>query len=167
MAKVETKIQSSLISVIRRLNDRLEGKGLEWAIVGSFGLAIRGATIVPRDIDIMTNKVGAYEIERMFSKHVVSPVSLKSNDMIKSHFGELDIDGVKVEIMGDFQIRLNDGSWQKPPDLANLIEIEPLDELCIPVLSLEWEFDSYSKLGRVERAETVKGIMIDKASVKK
>lgn len=147
-------IPQRLVDVLQIVYSGLENRSLNWAVVGSLGLALRGASIEPQDIDIMTDKVGAYEIERIFSDSVTSPVSLKSSSMIQSHFGALSIDGVKIEIMGDFQIRLENGTWQEPPNLALLKETEHIGEMSVPVLPLAWEHDSYMKLGRKDRAES-------------
>ncbi len=152
-------ISPRFIDVLRKLSGQLEDQGVVWAVGGSLGLALRGASVDPRDIDIITDRVGAYHIERIFSDAVISPVSLKTSNKIQSHFGALNIDDVKVEIMGDFQIRLEDGTWQPPPDFTRLKQLVLLEGMSIPVLSLIWEYDSYSKLGRTDRAESVMAII--------
>jgi len=159
-------ISQRLVDVLIRVCSELENRNLNWAVVGSLGLALRGAPIEPRDIDIMTDKVGAYEIERIFSDSVTSPVTLKSSGTIRSHFGALNIDGVKIEIMGDFQIRLKNGTWQGPPNLAALKEMEHVGEMSVPVLALAWEHDSYLKLGRKDRAEAAMELMKRRTSEK-
>jgi hypothetical protein len=152
-------ILPKLLRVLRKLCLRLDDRDLNWAVVGSLGLALRGAPIEPRDIDIMTDEAGAYELERVFSEFVVSPVSLKTSDRIRSHFGALNIDGVKVEIMGDFQMRLEDGTWDLPPDMMKIRHTESVEGMAIPFLPLQWQYDSYSKLGRSDRAEAVLELM--------
>ncbi len=154
-------ITPQLLDVLRKLYARLENRRINWAIVGSLGLALRGAPIEPKDIDIRTDGDGAYELERIFSECVVSPVSFKTSEKIRSHFGALNIDGVKVEIMGDLQIRHQDGTWQALPDMAKIKQIEAFDDMDVPVLSLAWEYESYLMLGRLDRAEAVLALMRD------
>lgn len=153
-------VPSVLLDVLRKLHTKLEDEGLDWALVGSLGLAIRGVPVEPRDVDIMTDKASAYRIEQLFSDSVASPVSFRSSDKIESHFGALNVDGVKVEIMGDFRIRLEDGGWQGPPDFRKFKETSPVEEMSVPVLSLEWEYESYSRLGRADKAEMVKALLL-------
>jgi hypothetical protein len=152
-------IQPQLLQVLRKIYLRLNGRNLNWAVVGSLGLAIRGAPIQPKDIDIRTDGAGAYELERIFSECVVSPVSFKTSEKIRSHFGALNIDGVKVEIMGDLQIRNQDGTWQALTDMAEIRQIEAFEDMEVPVLSLAWEYESYSKLGRADRAQAALALM--------
>ncbi len=160
---VHMMISSALLDVLRTIHARLEPERVKWALVGSFGLAIRGAPIVPMDIDLMTDKEGAYKIERLFSDFTITPVSFKTSDTVESHFGALCISGVRVEIMGDFRIRLHDGSWHGPPDFSRFIEVKQVEEMSIPVLSLEWEYDSYCRLGREDRGEMVKRLLMSSA----
>jgi hypothetical protein len=58
-----------------------------------------------------------------------------------------------VEVMGDIQKRLEDGTWETPVNLRSHRQIVACDGMDIPVLSLEYEADAYRKLGRLERAE--------------
>ncbi len=153
-------VDARIVDILRRLSLRLEKSGVNWAIAGSLGLAIRGAPVEPHDIDITTNRKGAYEIQRMFLEFVTRGVAFRVGDRIRSHFGALEIDGVKIEIIGDFETKLEDGSWQKPPALASVIEVVQFEGMSIPVLSLEHECDSYTKLGRLERAEQARALLI-------
>jgi hypothetical protein len=70
-------------------------------MTGSVGFALQGVLIEPKDIDIQTDERGAYEIERRLSEFVTKRVTFFSPERIRSHFGELMIDEIKVEIMGD------------------------------------------------------------------
>ena len=46
-----------------------------------------------------------------------SSIAFSSAEKIRSHFGALMIDGIKVKIMGNVQKRLEDGSWEEPVNL--------------------------------------------------
>jgi hypothetical protein len=153
-------VDPKLVDVLRKISLRLENSRVNWALVGSLGLAIRGAPVEPHDIDIMTDRDGAYEIQRTFLEFVTRGVALRVGKNIISHFGALEIDGVKVEIMGDFQILLEDGSWQKSPDLISVKEVVQFEGMSIPVLSLEHTRDSYTKLGRLDRAEQARTLLL-------
>jgi hypothetical protein len=78
----------------------LNSEEIIWALTGSASFALRGIDFVVNDIDLQTDKLGAYQIEQCFSNHIFQPVTFSSSDRIRSHFGVLLIDGVRVEIMG-------------------------------------------------------------------
>ena len=144
------------LKVLRKINVRLNNTSINWALTGSFGFALQGMPVKPNDIDIQTDKEGAYEIERHFSEFITKRVIFSSTERIRSHFGELMIDGIKVEIMGDIQKRLDNGSWENPVDLEHHKRVVEVEGMQIPVLSLEYEYQAYLKLGRVDKAEMLR-----------
>lgn len=68
-------------------------------LTGSMGLALHGVPVKPNDIDLQTNEQGSYEIEKLFYKYSKIRVAYSCTDRIRSHFGSLDVNGMKVEIM--------------------------------------------------------------------
>jgi len=129
---------------------------INWAVTGSLGLALQGMDVDVHDIDIQTDKSGAYDIENRLSQHVVRNVEFSTSEKICSYFGELSIDGIKVEIMGDIQKRLPDGIWEDPIDICSNRCFIEYDGLSIPVISLEYECEAYDRLGRTEKADQVR-----------
>jgi len=146
----------SYLKVLRKINERLNNTSLKWAVTGSFSFALQGVPVEPNDLDIQTDKEGAYEIERHFSEFMIKRVTFSSTERIRSHFGELMIDGIKVEIMGDIQKRNKDGSWENPMDLEHYKWVVEVEGMQVPVLSLEYEYQAYMKLGRVDKAEMLR-----------
>ncbi|MBC8234444.1 hypothetical protein H8E77_33260 [bacterium] len=144
------------LSVLRKLYAKLESEGVNWVLTGSASFALQGIPMEVHDIDVQTDKVGAYRIEELFSRYSTKKVSFSSTDNIRSHFGELYIDGVRVEIMGDIQKRLEYGNWEEPVNLEFHKRFVNVAGMRIPVLSLEYEYQAYLKLGRIEKAEKFK-----------
>jgi hypothetical protein len=144
------------LKVLRKINARLNNTSVNWVVTGSLGFALQGVPAEPNDIDIQTDKRGAYEIERYFSEFMTKRVTFSSTERIRSHFGELMIDGIKVEIMGDIQKPLKDGSWENPVDLEYHKRVVEVEGMKVPVLSLEYEYQAYMKLGRTEKAEMLR-----------
>lgn len=68
------------------------------------------------------------------------------------------IDGIKVEIMGDIQKRVDD-RWEPPVDISKYKRLVDVEGMKIPVLDLEYEYQAYLKLGRVERARMVRNFL--------
>lgn len=149
-------LDAQYLNVLRKIYARLRGTEVNWVVTGSTGFALQGLPVEPNDIDVQTDEKGAYEIEKLFSECVAKKVSFSLAEKIRSHFGALQIDGIKVEIMGDIQKRNDDGSWDDPVDLnRNKLFVE-IEGMTIPVLSLEYEYQAYIKLGRVEKANMLK-----------
>lgn len=145
------------IDVLYLIHDRIADASLNWALTGSVAFALRGIDVSsPGDIDIQSNEAGAYEIERRLAEYSVRPVRFSEAEHLRSHFGALQIEGVAVEIIGDIQHRRPDGSWTAPVDIAVRREWVEVDDLRLPVLSLEYEAEAYRRIGREETAHLLR-----------
>lgn len=149
-------IDQKFLTIFSKLYDLLSNTNINWVVTGSLGFSFQGLETKVNDIDIQTDKNGAYEIERLFSDYVVRKVALSTSSRIKSHFGALRIDGIDIEIMGNIQKRLNDGTWEDPVNLSLYKKFVESNGMKIPVLSLEYEYSAYLKLGRIKKAEMLK-----------
>ena len=125
---------------------------ITWALTGSTSFALQGVPVEAHDIDVQTDRDGAYAIERIFAAQMIRPVRFSSTEKVRSHFGALLLHGIEVELMGDLQKRLSYGTWEESVDLRPLIHWLELEEMRIPVLDLVHEQRAYTILGRVERA---------------
>jgi|SRR6185312_1281168 len=141
---------------LRRVYKSLQERPVNWVVTGSCGFALQGVPVTPDDIDLQADLAGALAIEQLLSKYVVQKVRFSTTEKIRSHFGELLINGVKVEIMGDVQKRIEDGSWEKPVELERYKRFIEFRGMKIPVLTLEYEYEAYMKLGRLEQAKMLK-----------
>ena len=75
------------------------------------------------------------------------------------------IEGVKVEIMGDIQKKVND-EWEPPVDINRYKRFVQIEGMKIPVLDLEYEYQAYLKLGRVEKAKMLKKFLEERGKKK-
>jgi len=135
---------------------RLNGTDILWALTGSLGFALHGMNMPVNDIDLQTDKDGAYRITQQFPDNIVRPVTCSSSETIRSHFGELCINEATVEIMGALQKRLSTDQWEEPVDIRPLREYVSYRGLTIPVLSLSYEYTAYCQLGRTEKAAAIR-----------
>jgi hypothetical protein len=126
-----------------------------WVITGSMGFALQGMDVEVHDVDIQSDEPGAYEIERRCSAWSIRRVAFAESDRIRSHFGALEVGGVKVEIMGGVQKRLPDGRWEEPVDITRFRRWTVWEGMRLPVLSLEYESRAYRILGRIKKAEMI------------
>lgn len=143
------------LKVLQKIYDKLNGTNINWVITGSTAFAIQGIPLIPNDIDIQSDKDGAYQIEECMKEFIVKRICLSSNGNISSYFGCLVIDGIKVEIMGDIQKNIN-GIWEEPVDLKKYKTYVTLQGMKLPILDLEYECDAYMKMGRTEKAMMLK-----------
>ena len=151
-------INPSFLDVLRELYMRLNVTHINWAVTGSLCFALQGVPVNEvHDIDLQSDEAGVYEIERLFAENVIRKVGLSSAHNIQSHFGALMIDGVKVELMGDVAKRPDDDSeWDEPVDLERVKRYVQVDEMRVPVLDLEYEYQAYLKMGRVATARMLR-----------
>ena len=140
------------MKALRIIHDRLQGAGITWTVTGSLGFALQGVPVAPHDIDIQTDKNGAYEIERLLHEFVAERVRFSSAERIRSHFGVLIINSIRVEIMGDIEKRTSKGTWRPVDDLKKYVRRVEIDDMTIPVLSLEYEYEAYMQLNREDKA---------------
>lgn len=141
---------------IHTIAQRLTGMGIPWCITGGLGFALHGMDLPVTDVDLQTDREGAYRIEDAFSDQIVHPVAFTQSAHIRSHFGVLCVEGVTVEIMGALQKRRLDGTWEPPVDVLQYRYVVNLDGLSLPVMSPMYEEQAYRKLGRVERADWIR-----------
>jgi len=142
--------------VLCKICARLDEISVSWALTGSFNLALQGVPVQVNDIDILTDKAGALEIEKCFSDFVTRKVAFSSAQRIRSYLGALMIDGVRVEVMGDVQLKRDDGSWGEPLDFGRNKRTLEIEGIRIPVMSLEHEYQAYLNLRRMKKAETLR-----------
>lgn len=147
-------IEQRYLSVLRRICDRLSALKHPWAITGSLGLALQSVAVEIHDVDIQSDKEGAYQIQDLLAGKVIKPVSFVESEGIRSHFSQLWLDGCKIEIMGDIE-KISEQGWNGPPHLPNITRGVRLEDLSVPVLDLDYERDAYRLLNRMATVEAI------------
>ncbi len=141
------------LRALKTIITRLKDQPINWVVTGSLGMALQGVPVEVHDIDLQTDKDGAYEIERLLAEYRVVQVRYKESERIRSHLGKLEIDGIQVEIMGAFQKLLDEHTWEDPVKVEEHRQWVEINGMQAPVLSLEYEYQAYRKLGRTEKAQ--------------
>jgi hypothetical protein len=147
-----SKVDRGYLNTLRIIHDKVGKTDIIWAVTGSLGFALQGIPVSPHDIDIQTDKNGAYRIGDLLAEYVVEMVSYSSTDEVRSYFGVLSIGSIRCEIIGDIEKRLDNGTWSPAPDLRDHIHYVEVDKMRIPVLSLQYECQAYKQLGRYDKA---------------
>ncbi|PKO00889.1 MAG: hypothetical protein CVU42_01890 [Chloroflexi bacterium HGW-Chloroflexi-4] len=158
-------IDPKILNAFQKLFPELtnpDRKPINWAVTGSLGMVLQGMQMEIHDIDLQTDKEGAYEIERRLVRYLAKLVHFKASERIRSYFGAFEMDGIKIEIMGDMQHKLPDQKWDTAVDLASCRDWVDFEGMHIPVITLEHEADAYQKMGRFEKAQKVKDFIAKK-----
>lgn len=150
-------IKKELVRALEIISERLRGQNIKWVLLGSMSLVLQGVKVTPHDIDILTDKTGAYEINKVFADFKVNPVKYSSTDFQRSHFGEFHINGIKVEVMGDYEEK-NKGQWQGFNSRLISPVVIKFEGMALPVSELREQFKSYEQSGREKDAAKIKAI---------
>lgn len=149
----------SFESALALIASRLASADFAWAITGSLGMRLQGMALEPRDIDLQSTRDGALRTQALFPEYVSQPVIYKPSERIHSWFGAMEIDGIPVEIMGDMEKLRPDGLWEPAPDLSSVICWVVYQDLRLPVLDLNYEYESYRMMGREAKAERIRAFL--------
>lgn len=154
-----TPLERALLVLLQALR----GHDITWSLTGSTAFALQGVPVDAHDIDLQTDEAGAYAIQSLFPTRVLRPVALSEAPDIRSHFGAVTVEGVRVEIMGALQKRLPGGNWEPPVDVEPLRVLVQWKGYHVPVLALEYECGAYARLGRNEKSTCLKRFLREKA----
>ena len=144
-------VPQPILAVLRIIAQQLHGTSINWAVTGSCSLALQGVPVDVHDIDLRTTTQDAYALESVFRPYQKRPVTFASSATVQSHFGALEINGIQVEIIGDMQHRLADGTWEPIMDMNRFKVWVACDTIEIPVMSLEFLYEAYQLLGRPDK----------------
>lgn len=160
---IDPKILQAFQKVYSQLTNPAR-KPINWAVTGSFGMVLHGMQVEIHDIDLQTDKEGAFEIERRLVNSLVKIVHFRASERIRSYFGTFEINGIKIEVMGGMQHLAADQTWGSPVAIETCHDWVDFNEMNIPVITLEHEVEAYQLYGRPEKAEKIKEFMQHKAA---
>jgi hypothetical protein len=138
--------------------ERVGNEKIKWALTGSYRLFLEEEGIIlPKDIDILTDKKGAESIKELFEEYVTKPFSYSTSGGIKSYFGQLKIGGIDFDIMSEVFNKV-DGKWIGIPNLE-YVEYLTLFKKSIPILPLEIEREVSEILNHKEKIDAINKII--------
>jgi len=136
-------------SPLREIACELNRRNVAYHVVGGAALALHGARIETEDVDIETDRDGAYLFQELFTERATLPVAWRQSNSYRSHFGRFDFDGVSVEVMGQIE-RRNGSVWVCT--MVSTTDIVDLDGVAVRVPWLEEEVLANIRRGRMDRA---------------
>jgi len=151
-----------IIKVLKIIKQKLKEKKIRWVLAGSVSLALQGVKIKPRDIDIISDKEGAFRFNELFKKYEVKPVKfgclkIGGKELFESYLGKFKIKGVKVEVMGNLKEKLG-RKWVYLHKRLKSPKIVEFQGMSLPVSPLKEQLKSYSNLKRKKDSIRVKKI---------
>jgi len=150
-------VSPRILEVLKFLCEELRDTNVKWVLAGSLSLALQGVAVEPKDIDVLTDRRGAFETNRVLKKYEVKKVEYSQTDKISSYLGVFEIDDIKVEVMGDYKER-EDEKWISLSRRLRTPKIVEIDGFKIPVSPLEDQLMSYKRSKRPKDAEKVERI---------
>lgn len=136
-------IPNNILEALKKFYQLINGKNIPWVLSGSTSLVIQGVDVpINNDIDILTTEEGSKQINILLAGQIVKSSEYSTTDKYQSHFGMYDIDGVNIDVMGEIQYRMADGSWSEP-NQNHKIFIKEFQGMFLPLLSLEQELEEY------------------------
>lgn len=152
-------VPKNILNALKAFYQIIDGKNIPWVLSGSTSLVIQGVDVViHNDIDILTDEEGSKQINILLADYKVKEAEYSVTDKYKSFFGVYKIGEVNIDVMGEFQYRLKNGSWSDP-NQKHRIFIKEFQGMFLPVLSLQQELMEYQSLGRDDKAEKIKATL--------
>lgn len=99
---------------LRTLQTKLHNIEQPWLVGGSCGLLMQGVPIAeaPKDLDIYADMDGARRIHSLLSEYSVDEQQEDRSSIYYSLLSHYHINGIKVELVGGFQVTLRDSEYQ-------------------------------------------------------
>ncbi|MCK4670305.1 MAG: hypothetical protein KAT43_03800 [Nanoarchaeota archaeon] len=146
------------MEALRILVELLPEKEINWAIMGSTNLVLQGIDLEygTDDIDILTDKDGAFAIEKILKKFMTKAVGFREVEKFKAYHGTFRINNIHIDVVGDMINKIPNGDTWKENLTKETKTIVFYDALRIPVVSLDREHHAYTKRGRIEKAKMIK-----------
>lgn len=140
---------------LERFLEILGSHTIDWCLVGSAALAVRGLDIAPGDVDLVTSAEDAERLEELLRDHRIEPLQ-RSEGWIWQSFGRAFLGG-RLEWVGGVNARADmpELSDFGPTALSRLETVRWRGaEVRVPPLDLQLAVNE--RRGRADRADTIR-----------
>jgi len=141
--------------VLKIFYDQVSDKEIFWILSGSTSLYIQGVDILANDIDIITDEKGVKSLDKILSEYCIQKPEYSSTEEYCSYYGQYIINGVKIDLVGNFQYKMKDGSWSELRPKKKYFEKE-YNGMSLLLLPLEVELKEYEELGKLNKVRKIK-----------
>lgn len=148
-------INEKILNVLKTFYSKVNPNEIPWILTGSFSFELRGVDIYANDdIDILAKGADCEKISKLLKDYVISPNKFVETNNYRSYVCRYKIDGIDLDVLGDAQYKLPDGSWSEIPNM-NDYEAFEYDGMRLHVFPLLREARDYRAMGKNEKAEAI------------
>ncbi len=134
----------------------IAGQPINWWLVGSAALAVRGIDVAPQDLDIVTDGAGAQRLGELLMDYLVEPVVNCGNVWISDWWGRAFLHA-RVEWVGDVHADVDEPYWSDfGPAAAAYLEKLTWRGTEIRVPPLELQLAVSERRGLKERVQRIR-----------
>lgn len=137
---------------VRFVASRLQNTN--YAIRGTASLVLQKIDLNIDDIDVVGDAKMALSCNEIFKEYLTTPVAYSESPKFKSYFGQFEINGIKVEIMGDWQIKNHKGEW-----ISVSVQRTQVDDIWLT--TIDTELAMFAAMGRWTALQKIKRSMIN------
>jgi hypothetical protein len=164
-----------LLKAAAKIAERLKNNiSADWAIGGDAGELILGVNVKADYLEVLTTKQGCDQICDELEEYVKVTPSVVEKKLareadidgkmlpvyVKSYYAELSVDGVKVEIYGDEQIKVGDWEWGDP--LYFKADYSYISGGVLPLVPLSLKSELDLGLGWLDRVSLISDAVLQK-----
>jgi hypothetical protein len=135
-----------LMNVLLEIASMFNKKDVRWALGGSLLLYFYDILEEPKDIDIIIEPEDKTTVFKILSTIGREQETKDVSNYKTGVFGKFDVDGIEVDIIGDFYIKVSDGYYLHPFEPKNLKIIEK-DETKIFLDNIDNWLSTYQAMG--------------------
>lgn len=150
---IDEKFKETLKTVV----SKLEGKQLNWAVIGSTNMALQGINVSPNDLDIVTSFEGIEKMEGVFKDYMKNEIQTKEasqEDNSDYYEMKLSINGLEVHVVGAGPEDIYYG--RVASGRTTTVRVK---DFKVPCMKLEAEKETYIATGRQQKAKIIENFL--------
>jgi hypothetical protein len=165
-------LSAPLLRATVKIGTTMKDAQAKWAFGGDAGEVIKGVNVKTDHLEIVTTNAGTKEVCRLLADYVtLAPAAVEKRlprdadfggktlpIYIKSHYAELTVDGVRVEVYGDLQFKVAEWDWGDPIDYE--VEMVNIIGKNVPTIPLRLKSELDLGLGWLDRVELISDAMM-------
>jgi len=147
--------RANFFQALAEIERKLRDLEFPWALTGSMNHFFQGVNIFPMDIDLISTRTGVFAIEERLKEFGTQKSEYHTQPSIRSYYGIFKVHEIQMEVMGEIENLLHDGQWYGHDRWMEHILCLPFENTSIPCLTLNYEYEVYTKLGFLRRAKLI------------
>jgi hypothetical protein len=144
-------MNKTLQQVFTQLNEAQ----LMYAIGGSMMLKLRLFDVAPNDYDIMVSEADYHDVVAIFQRVAKQESKPSSFSFKTKYFTSFILEDITIDIMADFAYEHSEGIYHAIFDSESITDWILMEELQIPIMSLEEWYVLYNVMHRYEKIELI------------